>query len=245
MCETNANCCPQKVPVVPMHLEYPEESEEHPEECGSGPTPSGSAKTATSAKSSEKKSGQHGRHKIHSKVRVIRKIGPHGEPLEPEQVIGIFSNQCSCIFRQHVPITYSDWRKVQADLKGVVWGEMKRRFIYPEDQFDEDLCKRHVLFIAGKALRNLRSHLNRQYVQEGKTPYKEYSFITREVWEEFVEKISTNEAKAKGQDYSELAKKNVLPHHLGMTGYATKEEEGIDSDQCCQATGEVQTSWSA
>ena len=198
MYETNANSCPQQVPVVPMHLEYPEESEEHPEECGSGPTPSTSAKTAASAKSSEKKRGQHGRHKIHNKVHVIRKIGPHGEPLEPEEVVGVFSNQCSCIVRQHVPITYSDWRKVPADLKGAVWGEMKRRFIYPEDQFDEDLCKRHVLFIAGKALRNLRSHLNRQYVQEGKTPYKDYNFITREVWEEFVEKMSTDEAKAKG-----------------------------------------------
>jgi len=145
--------------------------------------------------------------------------------LEPEQVIGIFSKQFSCIVRQHVLVTYSDWRKVPTDLKGVVRGEMKRRFIYPEDQFDEDLCKRHVLFIAGKALRNLRSHLNRQYVQEGKTPYKEYNFITREVWEEFVEKMSTNEAKAKGQEYSELAKKNVLPHHLGMTGYAAKRKK--------------------
>ena len=124
-----------------------------------------------------------------------------------------------------MPITSLDWRKVPADLKGVVWGEMNRQFIYPEDQFDEDLCKRHALFIAGKALHNLRSHLNRHYVQEGKTPYKEYNFITHEVWEEFVEKMSTDEAKAKGQEYSELAKKNVLPHHLGMTGYATKRKK--------------------
>ena len=116
-----------------MRLEYHEESEERLEECGSSPTPSASAKTAASAKSSEKKRGQHGRHKIHSKVHVICKIEPHGEPLEPEEVFGVFSNQCSCIVRQHVPITYSDWRKVPADLKGAVWGEMKRRFIYPED----------------------------------------------------------------------------------------------------------------
>ena len=216
MYETNANPCSQQVPVVPMRLEYPEESEEHPEECGSSPTPSTSAKTATSAKSSERKRGQHGRHKIHSKVHVICKIGPHGEPLEPESVIGTFSNQCSCIVREHVPITYSDWRKVPDDLKGAMWGEVKRRFKYPEDQFDEDVCKRHALFIAGKALRNLRSHLNRHYVQEGKTPYKDYNFITREVWEEFVEKMSINKAKVKGQEYSELAKKNVLVHHLGI-----------------------------
>ena len=109
MYETNANSCPhQQLRAVPMRLEYHEESEEHLEECGFGPTPSASAKTAASAKSSERKRGQHRRHKIHSKVHVIHKIGPHGELLEPESVIGIFSNQCSCIVREHQPITYSD-----------------------------------------------------------------------------------------------------------------------------------------
>ena len=66
--------------------------------------------------------------------------------------------------------------------------------------------------IAGKALRNLRSHLNKEYVQNGKTPYADYSFIKRHIWEEFVEKVSIDEAKAKSQENSELAKKNVLPH---------------------------------
>ena len=114
---------------------------------------------------------------------------------------------------------------------------MKRRFIYPEDQFDEDLCKCHVLFIAGKALHNLRSNHNRHYVQEGKTPYKDYNFITRQVWEEFVEKMSTDEAKAKGQEYSELAKKDVLPHHLGMTGYAAKRKKLRQEEMEADAAG--------
>ena len=149
-----------------MCMEYPEEGVE--EGYGSGPTPSTSTKMA-SDKSSNKKRGQHGRHKIHSKVHVIRKIGPHGEPLEPETVIGDFSNQCSCIFREHMPITYQDWRKVPNDLKGAMWGEVKRWFEYPLDQFDEDLCRGHALAIASKALRGLRSHLNKEYVQKGKT----------------------------------------------------------------------------
>jgi hypothetical protein len=46
--------------------------------------------------------------------------------LEPRTVIGTFSNQCSCIVREHVPITYLDWRKVLDDLKGAVWGDVKR-----------------------------------------------------------------------------------------------------------------------
>ena len=80
----SASSCPQQVPVVPMCLEYPEEPGE-PEGYGSGPTPSTSAKMA-SGKSSTKKRGQHGRHKVHSKVHGIHKIGPQ------DSVIGIFSN---------------------------------------------------------------------------------------------------------------------------------------------------------
>ena len=163
--ETNVSSCPRQVPVVPICLEYPKEGEE--EGYGSGPTPSTSTKMA-SDKSSNKKRGQHGMHKVHNKVHAIHKIGPHGDPLEPESVIGVFSNQCSCIVRD-MPITYQDWRKVPDDLKGAMWGEVKRRFEYPPNQFNEDLCRGHALAIAGKALHGLRSHLNKEHVQKGKT----------------------------------------------------------------------------
>ena len=103
-----------------MCLEFPEEVGGH-EGHGSGPTLSTTAKME-SAKSCGKKWGQHGRHKVHNKVHAIHRIGPHGEPLELETMIGIFSNQCSCIVREHVPITYQDWRKVPDYLKGAVWG---------------------------------------------------------------------------------------------------------------------------
>jgi hypothetical protein len=79
-----------------------------------------------SGKKSDLKRGQHKRHQVCKKVHAIYKIGPHGEPLEPRTVIGTFSNQCSCIVREHVPITYLDWRKVLEHLKGVVWGDVKR-----------------------------------------------------------------------------------------------------------------------
>jgi hypothetical protein len=80
--------------------------------------------------------------------------------------------------------------------------------------YNEDKCIGHVLFVVGKALRNFRSMLNREYVQIGRTPFKDYNFITRDVWEEFVVKQSTKEAKAKGKKFSKLAKRNKLHHHL-------------------------------
>jgi hypothetical protein len=82
-----------------MCLEFPEEEEE--EGHASSPTPSASTTTG-SAKSRKKldlKRGQHGRHQVSKKVHAILRIGLHREPLEPESVIGTFSNQCSCIVR--------------------------------------------------------------------------------------------------------------------------------------------------
>jgi hypothetical protein len=61
------------------------------------------------SKKSNLKRGQHGKHQISKKkVHVIHKIWPKEEPLEPTIIIGTFSNQCSCIVREKVPITYDD-----------------------------------------------------------------------------------------------------------------------------------------
>jgi hypothetical protein len=110
-------------------------------------------------------------------VHAIYKIGPRGDPLEPETIISVFSNWCSCLVRKHMLITYHNWRKEPEDLKDKVWRDVKKQFEYPSDQFNEDLCKRHAMVIVGKALRNLRSKPNKNYVQKGKTPYEGYSFI--------------------------------------------------------------------
>ena len=113
---------------------------------------------------------------------------PHGEPLEQDTIIRTFSNQCSCIVREKVPITYNNWKKVPKDHKGVVWEEVKRRFTYLAEGYDEEKCKGHALYVAGKALLNFRSFLNTEYVKKGKTPFEDYNFIMRDVWEEFVVK---------------------------------------------------------
>jgi hypothetical protein len=63
----------------------------------------------SSKKKSNLKRGQHGKHQISKKkAHVIHKIGPKEEPLEPTIIIGTFSNQCSYIVREKVPITYDD-----------------------------------------------------------------------------------------------------------------------------------------
>jgi hypothetical protein len=151
-----------------MCLEFPEEGEE--EGHASGLTPSASTATGNdkSRKRLDLKRGQHGRHQVSKKVHAILRIGLHGEPSKPQTVIGTFSNQCSCIVREHVPITYSNWKRVLENLKEKVWTDVKSHFQYPPDQYNETLCRGHALYLAGKALRNLRSKLNTQYVKKGR-----------------------------------------------------------------------------
>jgi len=95
--------------MVPLRLEYPDGGEGEEEEAP-GPSSGASSTTTTgSKKKSDLKRGQHRRHQISKKkVRVIHKIGPKGEPLETTTIIGTFSNQCSCIVREKVPITYDE-----------------------------------------------------------------------------------------------------------------------------------------
>ena len=214
---------------MPRSLDYPNEGDEQvadtPNRDKAPTTSTGTSSTSTKDRSNLKR-GQHGRHQVSKKkVFAIHHIGPKGEPLAPKTIIGTFSNQCSCIVREKVPITYSDWRKVPIDIKNTVWGEVKRRFTYPVQGYDEDKCKSHALFIAGKALRNFRSMLNRDYVQKGRTPFEDYNFILANVWEEFVTKMLNEDAKAKSEKFKELAKRNELAHHLGMIGYAGKVEQ--------------------
>ena len=85
-----------------------------------------------------------------------------------------------------MPITYDDWRKIPKDIKGTVWGEVKRQFTYQVEGYNEAKCMGHALFVVGKALCNFRSMPNRDYVQTGRTPFEDYNFIMRDVWEEFV-----------------------------------------------------------
>ena len=124
-------------------MEFPEDEEGVEEAPGPSPDTS-STSTTGSKKKLDLKRGQHGRYQIHKKVCVIHKIGPYREPLEPTTIIGAFNNQCSCIVKEKVPITYDDWRKVPNDIKGMVWGEVKRWLTYRTDGYDSDKCVRKI-----------------------------------------------------------------------------------------------------
>jgi hypothetical protein len=95
--------------MVHLRLEYPDEGDQ--EGVEEGPAPSMDTSSTRTKDKSNLKRGQHGRHQtIEKKVHAIHKIGPKGQPVLPSRIIGTFSNQCSCIVRDKVPITYDVMR---------------------------------------------------------------------------------------------------------------------------------------
>jgi hypothetical protein len=85
------------------------------------------------------------------------------------------------VVKEKVPITYLDWRTISKENKDTVWGEVKKRFSFLVEGYDEDRCRSHALAIAGKTLHSFRSLLNREYVSTGKTPFEDYNMIKKHV----------------------------------------------------------------
>jgi hypothetical protein len=50
-------------------------------------------------------------------VHMILSVGPEGNPLTPPEVLAKFSNQCACIVKDKVEITWEDWHSVPEDYK--------------------------------------------------------------------------------------------------------------------------------
>ena len=72
---------------------------------------------------------------------------------------------------------------------------------------------------ARDAWRNWKNVLYKKYLSEGKDPIPAYPQITKADWAEFKRVRATPEFAEKSFKQSELQKKNIHPHHMGVAGY--------------------------
>jgi hypothetical protein len=63
--------------------------------------------------------------------------------------------------------------------------------------------------------------LNMNYVKKGLVP-KYMGKITEVQWKEFVQQKTDPKALAINNEYDEMLKKNIYPHHMGSKGYVAK-----------------------
>jgi hypothetical protein len=67
----------------------------------------------------------------------------------------------------------------------------------------------------------MKSDLNRKY-EKKQLVSKHMGKITQAQWEEFVKQKTDPEALAITDKFAEISKKNIYPHHLGLSGYVGK-----------------------
>jgi hypothetical protein len=99
---------------------------------------------------------------------------------------------------------------------------MKEKIKFPASA--EDVMK-NVMFINMRRLfRKWKSELNTNYMKKGLVP-KHMGKIIEARWKEFAQQKTDPKALAISNEYAEMSKKNIYPHHMGSRGYVAKIPE--------------------
>jgi hypothetical protein len=88
----------------------------------------------------------------------------------------------------------------------------------------EDVVKNVMFINMGRLFRKWKSELNNNYVKKGLVP-KHMGKITKVHWKEFVQQKTNPKSLAISNEYVEMSKKNIYPHHMGSKGYIAKIPE--------------------
>ncbi|XP_056689820.1 uncharacterized protein [Spinacia oleracea] len=133
-----------------------------------------------------------------------------------------YKNHIGEISRAKVSILIRTWEDVSQGIKDTLWEDVKREF-----HITDETKKEVVLKSCDKRWREFKSRLTTGWIRgtrkrpkDEKMPYDLYSYITKDIWKEFV-KIRTSE---EAEEISEKARQsqsfNIYPHHMGQKSYA-------------------------
>jgi hypothetical protein len=111
---------------------------------------------------------------------------------------------------------------VPAVIKDKIWSNMKEKIKFPTSV--EDVVKNVIFINMGRLFRKWKSELNMKYMKKGLMP-KHMGKITEAQWKEFVQQKIDPKALAISNEYAEMSKKNIYPHHMGSKGYVAKIPE--------------------
>jgi hypothetical protein len=157
-----------------------------------------------------------------SSIVDVTKLDSNGLPSEPPEARKAFKRASVFQVRDNVPIIIIDWRQVLAAINDKIWSNMKEKIKFPAGA--EDIVKNAMFINMGRLFRKWKSELNTKYVKKGLMP-KHMGKITGAQWKEFVQQKTDPKALAISNEYAEMSKKNIYPHHMGSKGYVAKIPE--------------------
>jgi hypothetical protein len=170
----------------------------------------------------KRKRGQRGCNQMSSGVVYVTKLDSNGLPSEPPKARKAFKRASGFQVRDNVPITITDWRQVPVAIKDKIWSNMKEKIKFPAGA--EDVVKNAMFINMGRLFHKWKSELNRKYVKKGLMP-KHMGKIIEAQWKEFIQQKTDPKALAISNEFAEMSKKNIYPHHMGSKGYVAKIPE--------------------
>jgi hypothetical protein len=93
---------------------------------------------------------------------------------------------------------------------------MKEKIKFPAGA--EDIVKSAMLINMGMLFRKWKSEMSMNYMKKGLVP-KDMGKIIEAQWKEFVQQKTDPKALAISNEFAEMLKKNIYPHHMGSSGY--------------------------
>ncbi|KAA0067499.1 putative serine/threonine-protein kinase nek2 [Cucumis melo var. makuwa] len=126
----------------------------------------------------------------------------------------------------HVPITYTSWKSVPAQLKDTIFTTVEAAFVI------DPRSRKNVLQTTGISVCQFKNWLTMKYIMPHKdephllqVPPKTYSFIEQNHWEEFVRSRLFETFQEKRQLQQDRQSKNKYNHRISRKGYANLKEE--------------------
>jgi hypothetical protein len=108
---------------------------------------------------------------------------------------------------------------VSVAIKDKIWSNMKEKIKFLAGV--EDVVKNAMFINMGRLFHKWKSELNTNYVKKGLV-LKHMGKIIEVQWKEFIQQKTDPKALAISNEYAEMSKKNIYPHHMGSKGYVAK-----------------------
>ena len=133
---------------------------------------------------------------------TITAVNDDGVPVSPEKAAARFRTLCGILGREQVPITTLSWDTLTKDQRVELWTTISKSFTIPEAH--KARVQRHALLSMGKAWRTFKSTLVTKYVNTGRTPFTQYKFLSRDIWDAFVQMKTTAEFREQSAAHKAL-----------------------------------------
>jgi hypothetical protein len=161
----------------------------------------------------KRKRGQRGCNKMSFDVVYVTKLDSNGPQSEPPEAKKAFKCASRFQVRDNIPITITDWWQVPMATKDKFWSNMKENIKFAAGA--EDIVKNAMFINMGSLFRKWKSELNMKYMKKGLVP-KYMGKITKAQWKKFVQQKTNPKALVISNEYAEMSKKNIYPHHMRL-----------------------------